>query len=482
MGHHRYFHPPVILTWTAALAVVSMALSISATHTFAYLTMVLFGIFWIGSKVRRSAIPILPDSPSLPGPLFAAGLLFAWVLLSSGARILASGEPAAGWRTAIRAEWNDIPLFLFGLLVFRLCAEDRYARILRGAIIVFCAIVLLSGAAALFSEFRLAKIFMGHNHVVSADNRPQHPFLAFGQMTIFRPIGFMNTRLTFAGLLVLILPFLGASALSAFSRWITADRSVRAETKFGPAAAAFISVGAFVLGAGILAVNGTRSALFGAVDSLAALLVFSLPRRFQKMVFAAGLVCAAGAALFAAVEPHSLARFLRHTDFQRPIIWTGSADIAADHPWIGTGAGGFTNATLAWRQAYVRENPDTWYFVECSPRGHAHNDLLHLAAVAGVPGAALFLTLLALTGASAARIYAQVKPAGEKNDRAESSSRDHEPGAFLLGACGLFLAGTAQCYFQDDEVVIVLWTIVAYAMARAAKNSRPYISPPDSNR
>lgn len=464
--------PGVFLAWTSGAAIIAMALSISATHVFAYLTMVLFGIFWIYARLAKKE-NFLPDAHPLPAPFKAAGLLFAWILISTSFRILSSGDVWGALRAAVRAEWNDIPLFLFGLVIFRLSGHEQCRRIIRGAFLIFCAIVLLSGAAALFSEFRLAKIFTGHNKIVTAENRPQHPFITLGTFIIYRPIGFMNTRLTYAGLLVLILPFLAASAKSAVDGW---RAGMTAGKKLPSPAAAAAWLG-FLLCVSILAINGTRSAILGAAGAMIGLVLLSLtPGPLRRILLGTALIAAGITTIVVVVEPHALSRFIRHTDFQRPIIWAGTADMIRDRPAIGTGAGGFTRETLAWRESYVRENPDDWYFVECTPRGHAHNDLLHIGAVAGLPGAFLFLVLLALTGAAATAFHFR------SSEIFLPSMRGHEPGALILGVCGLFIAGTAQCYFQDDEVVIVLWTILAYAMAQAGKSNRPYTSLPDSSR
>ena len=78
------------------------------------------------------------------------------------------------------------------------------------------------------------------------------------------------------------------------------------------------------------------------------------------------------------------------------------------------------------------------------PTGHAHHDLLYLAAVAGLPVAILFLLF----------IFFIIKDILTTNDKWK---------LFLLLACfNFFVAGLAQCFFADDEVVLLFWILLAF--------------------
>ena len=144
----------------------------------------------------------------------------------------------------------------------------------------------------------------------------------------------------------------------------------------------------------------------------------------------------------------ALARVERHTDYARPILWTQAADFAAAHPLTGVGPGNFERAGEAYRAQFIQRYPHTWYFLKNTPRGHAHNDLLHLSAVGGVPAGLAYLLLLAAIAA-----FLMTRPAGSPAFAAAA------------GTVALFFAGLAQCYFQDDEVSVLFWGLLGLASA-----------------
>ncbi|MBD3257393.1 hypothetical protein GF377_03080 [candidate division GN15 bacterium] len=68
----------------------------------------------------------------------------------------------------------------------------------------------------------------------------------------------------------------------------------------------------------------------------------------------------------------------------RRFVWDKSLEIVEDNPWFGVGRGQFRTEY----ESRVRSN-----LAEDKKVSHAHNDILHFAAVVGIPGAAIYVVL-----------------------------------------------------------------------------------------
>ncbi|MBI3396368.1 MAG: O-antigen ligase family protein [Spirochaetia bacterium] len=454
-----------VVVFCAALALALTAASISASHTFLWLA-ILFTLLWIGAHFFTSLRPLSPSVPhfrSWPGPLKAGAVLYGWVMVSTVVRL--AGEPS--WEFFMRVfktEWRGVPMFALGLIIFFLADNAKDERRFRHAVYAFLAFLLLSGLASVFTEFRLAKIFTGHGTSYSALNRPQHPLAVIRGIGLYQPIGFMSTKLTYAGLLVISVPVLFG---------LVARRKSQEPGGTGTGLKVWAILG-IVLGTALLLVNGTRSAMLGALVGWGLWLVWALWGAAKTYIasarmrgLAAGIAVLsvwlfAGGAVFHFGTDRIQNTVLRHTDFQRPIIWSGATDLVLSRPVFGAGAGFFKSDSLAWRQRYLRDHPDVWYFFEAAPAMHAHNDLLHFAAASGIPGAALFLWLIL-----AASVRAWRSDAGGA----------YSP-AFWFGAGALFVAGTAQCYFQDDRVTLIFWALTGLTCAWERESRRTLLPDP----
>ncbi len=445
-----------------------MALSVSATHILlgaTFLAAILS--YFLGSPTRdRDAA-----APSGPARLFftAGALYFAWLIsiaLAGAFRAENAEDALAALRRLPKSECGDLPMFLFALLVWRLASRAENFRILGAGFVALLVLIVLTGDLGAFSEFRLSRLARGAGFVASAWNRPQHPAFSLGDLQLYRSVGMMNTRLTYAGLLLIALPQVMAGALYPLkTRW----RALYLCLALG---------GLFAL-----YVNGTRSAWIGfAIALLFAGAVFlydrrplarlaaylgamrtQAPLRTGLAAIAIALSALAGGLKLAPVLERGLWKAYdaqdRHTDFYRPILWTGAGAIIAEHPVIGVGPGNFEAATRAWRSRYLHDHPELWYFFENAPAMHAHNDLLHIAATAGLPAAALFLCLPFALG----RELFRRRLVGPQPSADAASA--FERGDYLLCALlGFFVAGLAQCYFQDDETVVLLWGAAALAL------------------
>ncbi|MCB1322373.1 MAG: O-antigen ligase family protein, partial [Leptospiraceae bacterium] len=423
---------------------------------------------WIYAWIRN---PRQPDSYALRSivqkipPVFRMGLLLYGIIILSTAIQALLHDPLAAVRNAVSNEWSDFALMAYGWIVYDLTRrKERNRQLLMFGLWALIIALILSGLMAMFFEHRLGQIIRGAGDFMSAGNRPQHPLGLLGGLQFYRPIGFMNTRLTYAGLLILILPFtVGAIRLAG---WDTNRARLRA--------VALVALS--LAGVLVLLANGSRSAQLGFLFCLPVLAwivlhqvsgrlgpwmrtIFGQRRRLLWTMILCGLLV--GAVLIWVLFPFvqeikvQLQAILvqRHTDYFRPILWTGSLRLIEAHPILGVGAGNFKAATLAWRDQYLLAHPDLLYFFKNTPDGHAHNDVLHLSVIGGIPAGLSFLGLVYLIIQRMLLSAHTGRPS------------DYRTALLLCGCLAFFIAGIAQCYFQDDEVVVVFWTVIALASA-----------------
>lgn len=405
--------------WTAAAALLCASFSVSYTQSFLGLSLFFGFLEWIRRRQGPQQIPL---------PFLAASGLFVWLILDWCITAFLNGNTLRG---LLRGEAADLFLCLFGLHLYWLLRRDpQNARIVFYGFLGFGLVMALAGTASLFTEHRLARLIYGKGFLAASETRPQHLFGIFGGLHIYRPIGLLNNRLTYAGLLLLIIPVMIHIFLTESGR----SRKL----------ALSVALAAIVL----LFFNGTRSALAGLAVAAGWMIVTALPA--QKRIAGALLLLAlAFAGGLAATS------MLRQTDFQRPILWTAAFEIFAASPFTGAGPGQFESALLVWKAAAAQKFPLAWYYLESTPTGHAHNDFLHLLSTGGIPAGLLFLGL----AASSLRGYAG------------------HAGWMIAGLAGFFIAGLAQCYFQDDETVILFWAVLGTAESLRtdfAKNGADY--------
>ncbi len=409
----------------AALTIFSASISISYMDSFLGLSL-FFGL--IESVRRRSSLREI--AAEIPAVFVAGAALFLWLIVSGILHWIWGGN----LRDLSKGETGDLFLFVFGVHVFFVSRDDANRRIVMFGLYAFAFVILLSGLGAIFSEQRLAQRIYGRGFLSTALIRPQHVAGQIFGITLYRPIGFLATRLTFAGILVLIVPFL------LFSIFQDRSRKSIAATLGG------------LLGLGLLFLNGTRSALLGLAAGCAVYFAVRVYERSRRVFFlCATAVLLAGIVLHSQGSDDAIAG--RQTDYQRPILWTGALEAAKEHPLFGVGPNHFREAALAWREKYALEHPMAWYYLETTPSGHAHNDILNMAAIGGAPAAVLFLALVALS-------LRNLEPGSSTSARSRWMA---------VGIAGFFAAGLGQCYYQDDSVVIIYWTLLALSTGESSK-------------
>ena len=362
-------------------------------------------------------------------------------------------ELPARLRAGFNNELKDVFLMAMAFWVLAYARPEEGKRRLYRLLHVVAWIIVLSGAVAMFSKFRLAKFpyHILHGWVATPAARYQHfAGTLFAQtnwpLHLYMPIGFMGTHLTYGAQLGFVFPFLLLRVAHPFVQ------RVRSLFQGASLRRGFV----LLLAALVLLLNNGRSAILGLAGALlVALYYFVRAYWLQRWRMLAGILVVLGlcSGVAATVSPGMNDRFGRlvsaifgegkHTDWQRTFVWQGTLDIVSRNPVIGVGPGGYGPEIEATILRFSQEKPRLWYAYSLIQRGHAHNDAFHLLAVGGPLALLLFLLLL----------FMLVR-------RALMPAQTIEGEFWKWSALTIFPAGLYQCYFQDAEVLLPFWLFV----------------------
>lgn len=410
-------------------AIVTIGVSVSLSQGFLVLSF-LAGAF-------RFALDEDRDTRWTKHPLFLIpAALFCWYFIAFIAHAVQMDEYSIA--KAWNGELKDFFLF-FGFLSVVFLPSGNTSRLFKALFWLFLVLVI-TGIVGGFSSVRLAKL-ISELYKTSTTYRFTHPLGSVASVPIYISIGLMNTHLTFGGLL----QFFSAFAVFRFLKNLS-------ERKWKDASLSGVLLVAYIL---VVFLNQARSSMIGTGVSLAfagAHLFFlrkELPTSFlvKGSIAFIGLVLAIGTVL--AISPAGkkiigpLFGKEKHTDSGRTFIWVSTFPLIQEHPLIGTGPGNYNASIDKVRALQSEEYPELAYFYEVTQRGHAHNDYFHLASVFGLPALAIFLSL---AGAIIYYIFRSRLPFSKI--------------LFFYGLLGFFISGLFQCYFQDDEVVILFWILL----------------------
>ena len=390
------------------------------------------------------------------GTLKAAFGIYAVIFISFMYRYFT--EDNTSINNLFKSEFKDVLLISMALWTVAYASDERGRKRIHRWLIAALIILIVSGLVSIFSKYRLAKIpfHIIHGWEASAQARFQHhagtmfsgtPF----EVHLYIPIGIMNTHLTYAALLSFLL---SGVFFWAIHRFITAD-------SFRMKASSLMRMIPFILGGIILILNNGRSAIIGFIFSLIAGLYYYSrnywKRRVLKFIYPSFFIFII-LFLVVVLSPRLGERFehlldslsgkSKVTDYQRYFLWQASLDVIYENPFIGTGPGNFRNAVDERILQYSVETPSLWYAYSVIQRGHAHNDVLHLQAIAGMGAVFFYLLFFYLL------VYRLLRP-----DRPIQNSW------FLWGVLVMLPAGLFQCYFQDDEVLLPFWILAGLVLS-----------------
>ena len=315
-------------------------------------------------------------------------------------------------------------------------------------------LILLLGTVSVFTEFRL-NLIPKYGSTIPEGVRPQHFAGTFFGINTYLPIGANNTHLTFGMLLSLSISIL-------FRNWKLSNS--RLEKR--------ILEVCFLLSAFVLLWNQSRSIW------IAILLLVFFSKEFQnfferfwrntdldtaktqnvsKKIYQIGIVILLLSTLgFVFYKSFSQNPLLERaissltktktTENQRYFIFRETISMIKNHPFLGVGIGNFPNAHWEYSEKEISKNQDLFYEWVITPRGHAHNDFLHVWSIGGIGALFSYLLFWFLV-----LHYRQT--------RVEQTSHKI---VWIL-----FLASFSQCFFQDDEVILPYFALLGFSVSRA---------------
>lgn len=455
------------------VAIVGISLSISVTSVALSLTL----FFWLLSKglskighkktlilgKERELSPREKKAEKIPKAFLLSLALFGVIFIAELYHVLFSPYVTPSLKSVLLVfKSGDFLLLLFSILVWHLSREESELKIIRKSFMALTFLLIISGVASLFSEIPLSSFFLNEKEYT-----PQNALFTLGESIIYSPEGFMSNRLSYAGMLMLVLIYLLGEVLENFSQ-----RKIMRSFFYGLF---------FLLGFCVLWLTGVRSALLGFSLSLTLLLSVRLWRlrsnlRFpafvrinkQKKVpvyaffvgFCLLILTFTALGLHFGIHKDILRPVLRTSNFGRALMWSESGEIIKEHPLLGVGSTNYPYVSLEWRQNFLQSNPDTWYFSLFIPKGHMHSDLLDLWYNYGFLAVFFFLAIFFVI------LQYIFYPA--------HSTRLERRNTFLLGGCvALFFGGFAQCYLMDNEVGFIFWLSLALGLRTGPKISLP---------
>ncbi|MCG6143030.1 O-antigen ligase family protein [Leptospira bandrabouensis] len=420
------------------LSIISCALSVSLSQLFLLLSFVFF-LF-------------LPEKPKLRSQLVKILFLFyVWQLVTVLYHFAASGFDFITIKHAFRDEMKDIFLVTAFVTVQGIKPEDK--KYLYKTFFIFALIIVITGFISIFSMTRLSRL-ISDLYKTSASWPYQHHYGKISNVNIYLPIGLMNTHLTFGGLLAFIFP---GFVFRLYDSWYKKESFSK------------ISINAILLllVAIVFLFNNARSSLLGAfVSTLFGIyvLIFIDKDITKKMLKRIGILILLSLILvFTGYKTTNAVKRVvdplfggeKHTDSGRTFIWDSTFPLIEKNPIFGIGSGNYQKEIEISRKEKEKEHKELSFFYEVTQRGHAHNDYFHLTAVFGVPQGILYLLLFV------GILYTLLNGYIPKETR-----------FMTYGLVGFFFSGLLQCYFQDDEVLIVFYFLLGYLNIYAESNHK----------
>ncbi|WP_078124533.1 O-antigen ligase family protein [Leptospira alexanderi] len=338
-----------------------------------------------------------------------------------------------------QSEFGDFWMLLLFPASFLIASQEKNQTILKRFLFSSASIVILLGCISLFSEVRIGK-FVANGFKYAPGDRLQHFSGNIGPIKLYLPIGMMNTHLTFGGLLGLFLPGL-------FVDWF---QSTKKKKNLVFVLKTLLVLAGFI----ILFFNQSRSIWLGMFVVLLLLLLkgtfsirknplhVSIKAKILAGFFFLGLLLSAGY-LFknSWLIQRSISQIfeVHNTENQRYYIYKNTIPLIRKYWFAGIGGGNYKE--FHWKESskMIEKEEQLWYELYITPRGHAHNDLLHFLVTGGIMAGILFILF-----------WGKLFDFFFQND---FNSLTGIP-ILTIGVLSLFPAGFFQCYLLDDEVVL----------------------------
>ena len=244
----------------------------------------------------------------------------------------------------------------------------------------------------------------------------------------FRVRGTMDSKMTFAGLLMLVDLMTLAHGLFRTHRWQL-----------------MWAIPALLLITAALLMTQTRSAWCGLMAGCG--VIVGLRKKVLLLAVPLGaLVVLLLAPQTIKIRALSIADRGNITAQERLSMWSSGVRIIRDHPWTGVGMGAMERRYPQYRE------PDS-PIAPTRRLGHLHSNLIQIAAERGLLGLACWLWLWGAYGSHTWRIYVRVGP------------EDRSAKALVVGSLasviGFQIEGLFEYNFGDSEVITLTYFLMA---------------------
>ncbi|MDF3818328.1 O-antigen ligase family protein [Leptospira sp. 96542] len=411
-----------------ALSIISCAISVSLSQLFLVISFVLF--LFLDHKPKFNS--------SISKALF---LFYLWQIVTVLFHYFSSGFEWITLQNAFKNEMKDMFLVSAFFAIQGIKKEDY--NFLYKTLFIFALVVLVSGFISIFSMTRLARL-ISDMYKMSASWPYQHHYGKILGLNIYLPIGLMNTHLTFGGLLAFVYPLF---FFRTYDSWFHKEPKKQLFINF--LLLVFISI--------VFLFNNARSSLLGMFLSVSfgLYIIIFVDREISKKIIKRFFLITTMMFLVIFISYQSTNAVKRvidplfggekHTDSGRTFIWDSTFPLIQNNFIFGIGAGNYQKEIEISRKERSKENKDLSFFYEVTQRGHAHNDYFHLASVFGIPQVFFYFLLMFTI------LHAHLNGIVPRKNR-----------YVTYGLTGFFFSGLLQCYFQDDEVLIVFMFLLGY--------------------
>ena len=366
----------------------------------------------------------------------------------------------------------DIILLLFGILLWKFYDSEgvNFKNKIEKAYLYSLLILIISGFVSVFFENRLPYIILkGHDEF-----SPQNKIFEWGNINLYSAQGFLSNRLTYAGIEMMALPIFIFKIYEAIHL-----KKISSKITYTIYYIFLLIIALFVFW-----LNGVRSSILGFAFIIPILFYYLIKYKIDeyklnkfknnksnisknklKFTYYIIIFLIIILSLFLISYKVNLSYLLkpltRLSDFGRALMWTEGGDLIKNNFWTGIGFSNFDAINEKWRNNFILQNPDTWYFFFFIPDGHLHSDIIDITAKKGFIIALVYLSIL----------YLLVKKLFNK--KLNLSLRK----IFFTCSCiSIFIAGLAQCYFSDEEVLSFFWINITLSLVGDYSNKTSKIN------
>ena len=417
-----------------SLFIITFPASVTISQTFA----ILGTLFFIFDSLNKKKL-----FKKFGYPIFFMGVtIYLSLLISYIFHIKTYSEI---YYPLFRGEISDFWFCIVFLAAGFLSRDRENLLYFKNAYFISLAIVIVSGVISMFTPFRLSS-YIVHGFTVPQGERLQHYAGDLFGIKTYLPIGLMNTHLTYGGILGLFYPGLIAYYIYKFP-----DRTELKNI--------FYSIIIFILSI-LVFYNQSRSVWIGIIYASFVMIWKwrDYIREFinkERMIYLLILFMIISISGIYFIQKNWLIKRAISDSFessttenQRYYIFKNTISIILDSPILGVGPGNFYNAHAEKSNEMARNHQELWYDLYITPRGHAHNDLLHLFAIGGIISAFAYLIFWFL------------------NIRFFLEAEEERDSVLFSGFLIFFPAGFFQCYFLDDEVALPFFVFLGIFCGR----------------